>query len=337
MTLLKKIFLPFIFFFTAASFFAWADDLRPASLHIAEQAEEGIYNVVFKLPATADGKRLSLHLVFDDSVKDYTPKSIIFTGDTFIESWKIKHDDQLKNASMTIEGLVKTYNDVLFRFSDKNQKTSTYVISADAPIFTFDENFSVESFSLFQLFVTYIILGVEHILFGFDHLLFVLCLVYIAQTPRRIIQTITGFTLAHSITLILASLNVVRLPIAPMEAVIALSIVFLSVELNKNNKKTFTYKYPVAISSLFGLLHGFGFASVLADIGLPDTEKIAALLFFNIGVEIGQILFLAFLLILYFLLSKILKIPTDILRKIVSYICGIIASLWVIERLLGFL
>jgi hydrogenase/urease accessory protein HupE len=145
----------------------------------------------------------------------------------------------------------------------------------------------------------YLTLGVKHILEGYDHLLFLVCLMLIAGTGRRILITITGFTIAHSITLALSALGVVRVPIPAVEAAIALSIVFLAVEIVRGDKSSLAYRYPIAVSSSFGLLHGFGFAAVLGETGLPQTEIPAALLFFNLGVEVGQILFVATVIIVY--------------------------------------
>jgi hydrogenase/urease accessory protein HupE len=142
----------------------------------------------------------------------------------------------------------------------------------------------------------YTALGIEHIWIGIDHLLFVACLLFIAGTPRRLLITITGFTVAHSITLALSALDLVRIPTPPVEAAIALSVVFMAWEIAKQDTTSLAYRYPVTIAASFGLLHGFGFAAVLRDIGLPQTELPTALLFFNVGVEIGQILFVAVLL-----------------------------------------
>ncbi len=151
----------------------------------------------------------------------------------------------------------------------------------------------------------YLLLGVEHILAGLDHLLFVACLILIAGSVKRILVTVTGFTIAHSITLTLASLGLVRVPVPAVEAIIALSIVFLAVEIARNNRTTLAWRYPVLVASTFGLLHGFGFASVLNEIGLPQTEIPVALLFFNIGVELGQIVFILFCIALYATLTKL--------------------------------
>ena len=190
--------------------------------------------------------------------------------------------------------------------------------------------------------MTYIKIGIEHILIGLDHLLFVACLVYISGTRKKLLYTITGFTLAHSVTLFLSATNIIVIPIEPVEAVIALSIIFLAWEIAKNKQHSLSLRYPVLVSSSFGLLHGFGFAAVLSDIGLPETEKLLALLSFNIGVELGQLLFvLALFLVVKFasVLYKWLKhkpLTLAMLRLPISYLCGITATFWLIERLAAF-
>ena len=181
----------------------------------------------------------------------------------------------------------------------------------------------------------YTVLGIQHILEGWDHLLFVTCLLWIAGDLRRVLITITGFTLAHSLTLVLAALAWIRLPVAPVEAVIALSVVFLAAEiahsLRSGEKRGLTWRYPVVVSSSFGLLHGLGFAAVLNEIGLPQTETITGLIFFNLGVEIGQVLFALSLLGFVALLGQ----WRQRLAQPVTYGIGIVAAFWVVERVVG--
>lgn len=190
-----------------------------------------------------------------------------------------------------------------------------------------------------QVAKDYTLLGISHILEGYDHLLFLACLILIAGTGRKILITVTGFTIAHSITLVLSTLNLVTVPIAPVEAVIALSIVFLATEIAKEPRDTLTYRYPALVSVCFGLLHGFGFASVLKDIGLPQTELATSLLFFNIGVEIGQIIFILVVIALYKILITITKSSKDILGKLevpAAYVVGSLAAFWMVERIYSF-
>lgn len=201
----------------------------------------------------------------------------------------------------------------------------------------------VESFSSVAL--DYLKLGVAHILEGYDHLLFLICLLLIAGTGRRILITVTGFTIAHSVTLALSALGLLRVPVAPVEAAIALSIVFLAVEIVRGDPQSLTYRYPIAVASSFGLLHGFGFAAVLGEAGLPQTEIPAALLFFNLGVEIGQILFVVSVIVLYQLARRVGRmagggqISIEALRPLqitAAYAVGIVASYWMIQRVATF-
>jgi hypothetical protein len=189
----------------------------------------------------------------------------------------------------------------------------------------------------------YLKLGIEHILTGYDHLLFVACLLMLAGTTKRVLLIVTGFTLAHSVTLALAALDIVRVPIAPLEAVIALSIVFVAAELARPARDTLTWKYPILISSGFGLLHGFGFAAVLGEIGLPQTEVPLALLFFNLGVEVGQIAFILCLLATTFVLLRGVALVkadaetwtlVDVTRP-AAYVVGGLAAFWTIERFIA--
>ncbi len=179
-------------------------------------------------------------------------------------------------------------------------------------------------------------LGIEHILIGLDHLLFIACLMFIAGNLKRMIITATGFTVAHSMTLVMAAMEWVRVPIAPVETLIAFSIVFLAVEIVTNNPQTLTYRKPVLVSTSFGLLHGFGFASVLQDIGLPQTEIVTGLLFFNIGVELGQVAFILVAVCAVRLLSMTLSQSLLGRLQIMSiYAIGTLASFWLYDRAWG--
>jgi len=202
---------------------------------------------------------------------------------------------------------------------------------------------AVESFG--SIARDYLTLGVQHILGGYDHLLFLVCLLLIAGTGRRILVTITGFTIAHSVTLALSALGVVRVPVAPVEAAIALSIVFLAVEIVRGDPDSLTYRYPIAVAASFGLLHGFGFAAVLGETGLPQTEIPAALFFFNLGVEVGQIAFVVGIIFVYQLARSALgalglrALAADRLHQLrtpAAYAVGSLASLWMIQRVATF-
>lgn len=193
----------------------------------------------------------------------------------------------------------------------------------------------------------YVRLGIDHIWKGWDHLLFLVCLIWIAGDLRRIIVTVTGFTLSHSITLALSALEVIRIPVPPVEAAVALSIVFLAREILIDRRSTLTWRHPATVSISFGLLHGLGFAAVLGEIGLPHNQVITGLLFFNLGVEIGQ---LAFVLGVAALYGSVLLIARQVgnltlgskdflaaARLPASYAVGLISCYWLIERVHGFI
>jgi hypothetical protein len=188
----------------------------------------------------------------------------------------------------------------------------------------------------------YTVLGIEHILEGVDHLLFVLALLFVVRTGWKLVQTITAFTVAHSITLGLATLGYINTPSAPVEAAIALSIVFLCVEIihKRRGRPGITFSYPWIVAFAFGLLHGLGFAGALNDIGLPSAEVPLALLFFNVGVEIGQLLFVLAVTAALAVLRYGARVTRDSAayiagERLIVYGIGVLASYWLIERSLG--
>ncbi len=182
-------------------------------------------------------------------------------------------------------------------------------------------------------------LGVEHILIGIDHILFIGGLLLLSGTLRRVLVTITGFTLAHSVTLVLVALGVLTVSIPAVEATIALSIVFVAAEVARGRRDTLAWRRPVAVASAFGLLHGAGFAAALGEIGLPKTERVAALLSFNLGVEAGQVLVVTAAWACYLLLSglraRYFGAPTPfpaLAPKLAGYALGIVSAFWLMER-----
>jgi hydrogenase/urease accessory protein HupE len=194
----------------------------------------------------------------------------------------------------------------------------------------------------FEVVQTYTVLGIEHILTGFDHLLFVLALVILVKGVRRLIVTVTAFTVAHSFTLVAATLGWVHVPSPPVEASIALSIVFVAGEIirARQGNSGLTQRYPWVVAFTFGLLHGLGFAGALAEVGLPELSISIALLFFNIGVEIGQLMFIAAVLAVIamgrWMGHRIALSQPQWLWRIPPYAIGGSASYWVIERVAAF-
>jgi hypothetical protein len=195
--------------------------------------------------------------------------------------------------------------------------------------------FKAGSGSITQTVKRYTLLGIEHILDGVDHLLFVLGLLLLVNGKWRLFKTITAFTVAHSITLGLAAFGLINIPPKPVEAVIALSIVLLAVEIirSQQGKYGLSYRFPWGIAFGFGLIHGLGFAGALAEIGVPQKEIPLALLFFNVGVEMGQLLFVFAFLVLTQIFRQIHIGWPAWCRVVPAYVIGIIASYWLIERL----
>jgi hydrogenase/urease accessory protein HupE len=223
----------------------------------------------------------------------------------------------------------------LIRIADADGRTSTAVLPPDVTAWTVPEEPNWRTVAR-----DYIVLGFTHIWEGPDHLLFVAGLLLLARQPRRILLAVTGFTAAHSITLTLATLDLVRLPIPAVEAMIALSILFLAAELARDDATSFSRRAPVALSFVFGLLHGFGFASALGEIGLPTRELAVGLLSFNIGVELGQLAFIAAAgaLVLFWKLMRRLAEPGGaawVERRaglIGAYALGVPSALWFFQR-----
>ena len=249
-----------------------------------------------------------------------------------VYNYRIRSEESLQGKRISINGLNKTLIDVLVNVKYLNGEKATLLLQADK-----DSGILPGKTEVSDVIQTYTVLGIEHILLGIDHLLFVLALIMITKGKWRILKTITSFTLAHSITLSLAALGIVKFPGPPVEAVIALSIVFLAMEILKNLKgeATLTSKKPWIVAFTFGLLHGFGFAGALSEIGLPQTEIPLALAFFNIGVELGQIIFVVFMLLVIYLINFKKQWPVY-LKKVPAYAIGSLAAFWMIQRVAAF-
>ncbi len=318
---------------------AVAHDARPNYVQITETAPN-TFSVNWKVPASVPGGALPYPTLPADCVAEREP-AWQQAGAEFIGQQIFNCESALSGREVGIEfPIINPSLSTLYKVRLANGEEHLRILKPDESGWTIpDEE------TRFGVAIEYTQLGIEHIWIGIDHLLFVACLILIARTPRRLLITITGFTVAHSITLALSALDIVRIATPPVEAIIALSVVFLAWEIVRGDPSSLTHRYPVAISSSFGLLHGFGFAAVLRDIGLPQTELPTALLFFNIGVEIGQILFVLVLLAAYLVLKPLLvrvlavdhgKPAWTQLTVPASYVVGSIASYWMIDRIAGF-
>lgn len=246
-----------------------------------------------------------------------------------VKRWTIRTGPQgLEGWEVTVHGLSATMLDVLVRIALADGRVVTHLLRPDAPSFVFGSRGSGPVVS------EYFVLGVGHILLGIDHLLFVLALVLIVRGLGLLVKTITAFTVAHSVTLALATLGVVHVPSAPVEAVIALSIVFVAAEIirSRRGRSGLTERAPWIVAFTFGLLHGFGFAGALAQVGLPPHDIPFALLLFNLGVEAGQLAFVAVVLATIALVNRVRLPLPEWARLIPPYAIGSMAMFWVIQR-----
>ncbi|MEJ2585471.1 MAG: HupE/UreJ family protein [Robiginitalea sp.] len=310
---------------------ASAHEMRPAYLQL-DQVDETTYRVIWKIPRRGE-MVIRLQPVFpgsDELISASIPKPV---DGAMLYAYTLSTDKPLQGQDVYIDGLERTMVDVLVTVSYLNGEKGSIMLKPDANLGTFPV--SADKLGVIQ---AYTILGIEHIIFGLDHLLFVLALIIITRGFGKIIRTITAFTLAHSIPLRLAVLGYVFFPSPAVEAVIALSILFLAVEITKvqQGQQSLTGKKPWLVAFSFGLLHGLGFAGALADVGLPQTEIPLALAFFNIGVELGQIAFVLVVVLAIRLLAVKKSWPV-LLKQVPTYAIGSVAAFWLIERITGFL
>jgi hydrogenase/urease accessory protein HupE len=311
---------------------AYADEIRPGYLEL-NTTDGSIYSVKWKVPMKGD-MVLSLNPVLPDTCSERTPPSSMQSGGAMITRWSLLCSDGVFGKNIRIDGLENTMTDVLVRLVHQDGFTQMMRLTPGETSF----EIAAEPSSL-DVIMVYTGLGIEHILIGVDHLLFVFALLLIVTGLRRLIGTITAFTLAHSITLAAATLGYVHVPQAPVEAVIALSILFLATEIihNRQGRLGLANRFPWLVAFIFGLLHGFGFAGALAEIGLPEQSIPLALLFFNVGVELGQLIFVAAVVGAGWALKRVVWQKALTGGEVVaSYVIGGTSAFWVIERTYSF-
>lgn len=318
-----------MFFYHAQVF---ADEIRPAYLEVSEKSPN-LFSLLWKVPAKGD-KKLSLDVILPNNCTNKSQARRQLVNAAYIERWMSVCEGGLAEETISIKGLGTTNTDVLLRLEFLDNTPQSVQLT---PV---NNSYKVmQTASPWQIVRTYTWLGITHILLGFDHLLFVFALLLIVKSMRRLLWTITAFTLAHSITMAGATLGFIHMPQQPVEAMIALSILFLAMEIlhGKQGKVGLTARYPWLIAFIFGLLHGFGFAGALSEIGLPQQAITLALVFFNIGVELGQLMFVATVVLIALALQQ-LKHP-KVLQKVetaVVYTIGGLSSFWVFERMSAF-
>ncbi len=309
-----------------------ADEIRPGYLEIKENSQN-VFSVLWKVPTKGD-RKLSLYAQLPESCIEKTRPNSRLVNSAYIQRWLVVCDGGLLEETLSIRGLKSTNTDVLLRLEFIDGTSQSVLLTPTKESFTIPAKPGS-----WQIITTYTWLGITHILTGVDHLLFVFALMLIVNGKRRLLWTITAFTLAHSLTLAGATLGFVYVPQQPVEAVIALSILFLAVEIvhGKQGRKGAAARWPWMVAFVFGLLHGFGFAGALAEVGLPEQAIPLALVFFNVGVELGQILFVVTVLSLGYLLHKLKQRKLlDWSETVALYTIGGLSSFWLFERISAF-
>ncbi|MBM4202657.1 MAG: HupE/UreJ family protein [Gammaproteobacteria bacterium] len=297
-----------------------AHEVRPAFLQLAEK-EDRSWTMLWKQPVL-EGRQLPLSPVFEPACEAVAAGPEEFTGTARLARFTLACDPS--TTVLTIQGLSATLTDVMVRIDREDGSTVNHLLRPERP--------SVDLADPTPAASAYLWLGIEHLLFGIDHVLFVIGLVLFIPGRLDLIKTITAFTLAHSVTLALSVLELVTVPQAPVEAIIALSILFLARELviEPGRRSLLTTARPWIMALLFGLLHGLGFAGVLSEIGLPRDQLAMSLLLFNVGIEAGQLIVIAVMLALLWLQQRFSQSHTPELAY--SWIMGSVAGMWTLDR-----
>ena len=312
---------------------AVAHDARPAYLEITETAP-GRYGILWRTPLLS-GMPLPVRLGLPADIRNVTEPTQRDLPDSVVERRVVAVDGGLAGRRIDFIGLQGTITDVLVRTQTLAGDRSTTLVRPSKP--WIDIEAAQGPLAVMGAYVGH---GIEHILLGFDHLLFVLALVLIVRNLRVLLWTVTAFTLAHSITLSLATLGFVEVPGPPVEATIALSILLLAYEIVRfgRGEPSLTARWPWVVAFSFGLLHGFGFAGALTELGLPKGDIPLALFSFNVGVELGQLAFIAAVLGVI-ALARRLPLPGVVERYAMTattYALGGLAAFWFVERVAGF-
>jgi hypothetical protein len=321
-----------VLFVLLAPWRALAHEVRPALIQIVETGP-GAYDVTWKQPVVGDmALRLAPHL--SSGVLDRPPSGEADAPGFLVRTWQVRGGPALDGQTLSVEGLPQSVTDVLLRVTTADGRTISDVMRPAQP----SRRLALSAPKGLRV-PAYVTLGIEHILTGVDHLMFVLGLLLLIGPSWRLVKAITAFTLAHSITLALAALGFVRFPSAIIEALVALSIVFVASELARpaDAPQTLARRHPWLIAFSFGLLHGLAFAGALAQVGLPPGAEPRALFLFNVGVEIGQLTFIAAALGVMALvrqLSPRLASETGVFARLApAYAIGGAAAFWLIERI----
>lgn len=315
---------------------ALAHEVRPAYLEIVEQ-EPGQWQITWKQPVMGD-KALKIVPSLSNGWLERTPSGEDLTTTHYLRSWDVAGEaSEIEGSELVVTGLEGSITEVLVHLRKAGGEGADTVLKSDAPklVLEFGESGALAVAAYFRL-------GVHHILIGIDHLLFVLGLLLLVGINWRLVGAITSFTAAHTLTLGASALGVVRAPIAVIEALVALNIVYVAFEITsvrEGERRDLSSRFPWIIALAFGLLHGFAFAGALAETGLPDDAIPLSLLLFNLGVEAGQLIFVAAVLLLAMLWRRLAVGETAqgfarfATAKLAPYAMGCYASFLFFDRM----
>jgi hydrogenase/urease accessory protein HupE len=311
---------------------ALAHEVRPALLQIREIGGDQ-FDILWKTPAQGD-MRLALDVQLPEGCESMAEPRTVLTDGAVIARWREACPGGLVGQTIGVPAIASTLTDAIVRYEPLEGRARTLRLTPDAPSAAIPARQPWP-----EVARTYFVLGVEHILLGFDHLLFVLALLILVRDVRRLLAAVTAFTAAHTLTLAGTTFGLVKLPSAPVEASIALSIAFLAAEIlrTRGGQPSLTQRWPWIAAFGFGLLHGFGFAGALREIGLPEDALALSLLFFNLGVEAGQVVFILAVLALVWVFRRLVRSPPVWLTAAPAWLIGIAAGYWFVERTVAIL
>jgi hydrogenase/urease accessory protein HupE len=312
--------------------------LQPGFLNL-EALGDDAWQVFWKVPTDGTGP-MAITAVLPEHCLPRQPEGQRFDGSAFVSAWVAVCPGGLEGGEVKIEGLALTATDVLVRYELEAGRTNSQRLTAATPGFTVPA-----PQGRLGVVATYFALGVDHILRGIDHLMFVFALILLVRDRGMLVAAVTAFTVAHSLSLAAAALGWIVVPAPPVEAVVALSIMFLAAELVRpaGAAPSLSARFPWLVAFTVGLLHGLGFARALLDVGLPEGEVPLALLAFNLGVEAGQLLFIALVLVVGALLARLYPHLVRSMTRpggrglgVTSYLMGGIAAAWLVARVAAF-
>jgi hydrogenase/urease accessory protein HupE len=326
---------------------ASAHPLAPSLLQLEERGEAGQFDVLWKRSALVSS-RTPVSPVLPAQCSELTSPRVQRESSALLVRWRVDCGEEgLVGAGIEVQGLAESKTEALVRIQLRDGRQISSLLRAEDSIFVVPAR--AQRMDVLRDYTRY---GLEHILSGLDHLLFVFGLLLLSKNLRSLVETVTSFTLGHSLTLSLCALDWVRIPNNLAEVAIAGSLLILACELARGPEQPVTWmrRWPWLMAVSFGLLHGLGFASALRELGLPQEELLVALFSFNVGIELGQLAFIGVALLLLWAVNRTLDnetpmaLPTGVLsnlpprvRWVPVYGMGMLSAYWLFVRIASWL